>query len=258
MKISPDNIRRLSPSATQRIVDGIVKNQDAIIRGGINTELRVCHFMAQLAHESAHFMVTREFASGAEYEGRISLGNTQPGDGERFRGRGLIQTTGRANYREATDDIRKVVPTAPDFEANPEQLEEFPWALLAGISYWRRRNINYAADQDDILRVTRLVNGGLNGLEERKRYLRIAKAIWIPGSTSEQSSAVARPILRRGSKGPDVTILQNELSEAGFKVFADGDFGEYTEGAVKAFQSRHSLTPDGVVGPRTWGVLTAR
>lgn len=69
---------------------------------------------------SAHFGVTREFASGEAYEGRAKLGNTQPGDGPRYRGRGLIQTTGRANYNDARDDIRQFMPGAPDFEADPK------------------------------------------------------------------------------------------------------------------------------------------
>src|SRR3954470_14435421 len=175
MPITADDIRAMSRSAAPRVIKGIVDSQDAIAKGGIDTPLRLCHFMAQLAHESAHFQVTREFASGKAYEGRRDLGNTQAGDGVRYRGRGLIQTTGRANYRESTGDIQKMDPAAPDFEATPATLEEFPWALLAGISYWRRRNINAAADRDDIVKVTRVINGGTNGLEDRKRYLRIAK-----------------------------------------------------------------------------------
>src|SRR5260370_2422639 len=125
----------MSRDAAPRIVDGIVASQDEIAKGGIDTALRMCHFMAQLAHESAHFGTTREFASGAAYEGRRDLGNTQPGDGKRYRGRGLIQNTGRGNYREATADIQRLVPAAPDFEQDPEALEQFPWALLAAISY---------------------------------------------------------------------------------------------------------------------------
>jgi putative chitinase len=75
--------------------------------------------------------VTLEFASGKAYEGRKILGNIHAGDGPRYRGRGLIQTTGRTNYQLARDDIRKIVPDAPDFEADPVKLEEFPWALLS-------------------------------------------------------------------------------------------------------------------------------
>lgn len=257
MKITEDQIRSMSRTAADRIVKGIVDNQQAIEAGGIDTPLRLCHFMAQLAHESAHFSVTREFASGAAYEGRASLGNTEPGDGKRFRGRGLIQTTGRANYKEATRDIQKMDPTAPNFVNDPTKLEEFPWALLAGISYWRRRNLNAAADRDNVARVTKLINGGDNGLEERKRYLRKAKAIWMTDSASASPIPESNPVLRKGDQGPDVTILQNELIEAGFKVFADGDFGDNTQEAVMAFQTRHGLNADGVVGTQTWGVLRA-
>src|SRR5262249_46831061 len=154
VNISEADIREMSRTAAPRIVAAVVENQQLIGQGGIDTPLRLCHFMAQLAHESAHFGTTREFASGVAYEGRADLGNTQPGDGKRYRGRGLIQTTGRANYREARDDIRRMISDAPDFEAIPTALEEFPWALLSAISYWRRRNINRHADRDDVVAVT--------------------------------------------------------------------------------------------------------
>jgi putative chitinase len=248
MAITASDIRAISSSATDRIVAGIVDNQDAITDGGIDTPLRLCHFMAQLAHESAHFQVTREFASGEAYEGRLDLGNTQPGDGRRYRGRGLIQTTGRANYREARDDIRAMIPDAPDFEADPVTLEEFPWALLSGISYWRRRNINRHADRDDVRAVTRAINGGLNGLDDRIRYLRRTKRLWLGG-------APGNSLLQRGDRGDDVVDLQNELIEAGFNLVADGDFGENTEEAVKAFQRQAGLEVDGKVGENTWAAL---
>jgi putative chitinase len=258
MSITASEIRQLSSTAAARVVAGIVDHQDAIAQGGIDTPLRLCHFMAQLAHESAHFGVTREFASGAAYEGRKDLGNTQPGDGKRYRGRGLIQTTGRANYKEATADIRRMIPDAPDFEADPQELEEFPWALLAGISYWRRRNINADADRDDVVAVTRKINGGTNGLEDRKRYLAKAKAIWMSGAPATGASAAAAdPVLKVGAKGEAVTRLQNELIEAGFSVSPDGNFGEYTKSAVIAFQTRHGLIADGVVGGQTWDALRA-
>lgn len=253
MQIDPSDIKEMSPTATQWIINGIVNNQKLIADGGINTPLRLCHFMAQLAHESAHFGVTLEFASGNAYEGRADIGNTQAGDGPRYRGRGLIQTTGRANYNDARDDIRKIMPGAPDFEADPKKLEEFPWALLSAISYWRRKNINRLADRDDVDAVTKAINGGFNGLPDRKRYLAKAKAIWIDGPTPMANN----PTLRLGDKSGEVEDLQNALVEAGFAVLVDGVFGDHTKDAVIDFQTRHGLNPDGVVGPRTWGLLKA-
>lgn len=251
MAIIASEILEMSRTAAARIVQGMVDNQGFIAQGGIDTPLRLCHFMAQLAHESAHFGVTREFASGAAYEGRLDLGNTERGDGRRYRGRGLIQTTGRANYKEARDDIRKIVQNAPDFEDDPVELEKFPWALLSGISYWRRRNINRHADRDDVVAVTRAINGGQKGLEDRRRYLRKAKAIWM----AERTATGSNPTVRKGDSGDAVVDLQNELIEAGYRLSADGDFGEHTEDAVIDFQTRHGLGKDGIVGARTWAAL---
>jgi putative chitinase len=253
--ITKAQIVRLTRHAVPRIISGIVDNQQAIMDGGINTPLRLCHFMAQLCHESASFQVTREFASGEAYEGRRDLGNTHPGDGPRYRGRGLIQTTGRANYRQATTAIRKLDATAPDFEADPVKLEEFPWALLAGIIYWQSRDINSAADRDDVVRVTKLINGGTRGLAERTAFLRTAKTIWL--SAPQAAPGETHPTLRRGNKGQDVAILQNELIDAGLTVLADGDFGQHTEDAVKTFQRSHGLAENGVVDGGTWDALEA-
>ena len=263
LSITAANVTAISKSAKPRIVSGIVDNQQAIFNGGIDTPLRLCHFMAQLAHESAHFQVTLEFASGKAYEGRKDLGNTQKGDGPRYRGRGLIQTTGRANYRQATVAIRKLNASAPDFEAAPEQLEQFPWALLGGITYWQSRKINSAADRDDVVRVTELINGGHNGLAERKEYLAKARNIWLSGAGAGAGGGGAdvddpHPVLRRGSSGADVTVLQNALTQAGFNVLADGDFGQNTENAVKAFQASRGLKDDGIVGADTWDALRAK
>jgi putative chitinase len=253
MKITSADILNLSTQAIPSIVREIVEHQLFISDGGIDTPLRLCHFMAQIAHESAHFRTTREFASGKAYENRRDLGNIYSGDGERYRGRGLIQTTGRANYQKARDDIRKIVSDAPDFEYTPEVLEEFPWALLSAVSYFRRHNINRFADRDDIRGVTCAVNGGLNGFEDRKRYLTKAKGIWL----TVKPEIKTNPVLSLGSNNTFVTDLQNLLIGAGYRLRADGHYGKYTLEAVVDFQSCHSLAPDGVVGEETWAALRA-
>ncbi|MBM9593295.1 peptidoglycan-binding protein [Roseitranquillus sediminis] len=251
IEISEADVRAIAPNPTDVIVAGIVQHQHYLPLGMIDNELRLAHFMAQLAHESAHFRRTLEFASGAAYEGRRDLGNLQKGDGTRYRGRGLIQTTGRANYREAAADIREIDAKAPDFEAEPDELERFPWALLSAVSYWRRRNINRHADRDDVVAVTRAINGGTNGLDDRKRYLRRTKRLWMEG----QRAVEGDPVLRLGDKGNGVRDLQSALIEAGFAVLVDGDFGSNTEEAAREFQQSRGLKPDGIVGPMTWAAL---
>jgi len=145
---------------------------------GINTPLRLAHFLAQIGHESCSLKWVREIwgptQAQTRYEGRADLGNTRPGDGVRYLGRGLIQTTGRANYRSVAERLRQ--HGAPDFEIEPERLESPEWAAWSAADYWAMRNINAAADADDLVRVTRLVNGGLNGIDDRKRRLEAARA----------------------------------------------------------------------------------
>jgi len=124
----------------------------------INTKLRIAHFMGQVTHECAGFRTTEEFASGAAYEGRRDLGNIHPGDGKRYKGRGLIQLTGRANYREIGAKLGLPLEEDPELAAEPVA------SLQIACEYWQSLGINRPADRDDLIRLTRLVNGGLNGL----------------------------------------------------------------------------------------------
>lgn len=148
--------------------------EDACIQFGIVTALQKAHFLAQVAHESDGFRTAVEYASGRAYEGRRDLGNTQPGDGVRYKGRGLIQLTGRYNYSQYSlaiyGDGRCV--------RNPAMVAELPDAALAAGWYWQTRGLNPLADADDLERVTRRINGGLNGLESRRGYLRLAKRLF--------------------------------------------------------------------------------
>lgn len=159
-------------NASQRIINGVVASMHKhASEFGLDTPDREVPFMAQIAHESAHFRRTTEYASGAAYEGRKNLGNVRKGDGRRFRGRGLIQLTGRANHRTFTKWMRKRIPDCPDFEANPELVAEFPWAFWATVYYWSSRNLNRYSDSGNFETMTRRINGGLNGYSDRLRYL---------------------------------------------------------------------------------------
>jgi putative chitinase len=133
----------------------------------INTSLRVRHFLAQAACETFAFTVLKERGDAAyfqRYEGRRDLGNTQPGDGARFCGRGLLDTTGRYNYALLAG------LTGLDCINHPELLEVPDNAVLAACIYWQHRNVNALADANDINGVTRAVNGGLNGLADRMTF----------------------------------------------------------------------------------------
>jgi putative chitinase len=145
----------------------------SMIAHDIDTPLRQAHFLAQIGHESGSLRYTEEIASGEAYEGRHDLGNTQPGDGRRFKGRGLIQLTGRANY-EKYGAARGIDVTQGD---NPGRVATDPGlAVDVACWFWKDRGLNALADGDDARSVTRRINGGLNGLDDRLAYLARSKA----------------------------------------------------------------------------------
>jgi putative chitinase len=217
----------------------------------INTPLRIAHFLAQTAEESDGFCTTEEYASGQAYEGRKDLGNVNPGDGVLFKGRGLIQLTGRANYAQVGTKL------GLDLVGNPASVNTPITYLLVACVFWQGKNINQPADADDVITVTHLVNGGQNGIDSRKAYLAKAKALLAPLS----AGAVAppgggMPVLYRGLSGGAVANLQKALAAAGYPVALDGDFGPATELAVQHFQAAKGLVVDGIVGAATWSAIT--
>ena len=177
LAVTRERLLRLAPSANIAIVAGIAARFDALAREyDVTTVLRICHFLAQAAHETDGFRTFQEYGGPAyfvRYEGRRDLGNTQPGDGARYHGRGIFQLTGRANYRRFGQIL------GIDLEAEPERAREPAVALAVAFAYWRERGMAAAADADDVERVTKLINGGRNGLAERARYLATAKRIWV-------------------------------------------------------------------------------
>lgn len=133
---------------------------------GIEGPLREAAFLAQVAHESGRFYYTEEIASGARYDTgalAIRLGNTPQadGDGQRYKGRGLIQLTGLHNYKSISQDL------GIDFVNNPELLKEPQYAVLSACWFWNMKKLNILADAQDITGITRRINGGYNGLTER-------------------------------------------------------------------------------------------
>lgn len=144
----------------------------------ISTPVRQAAWIAQVDHESGGFVFTRELwgptAAQQRYEGRMDLGNTQPGDGKRFMGRGLIQITGRANYRACGAAL------GVDLESNPVLLQGDALAARSAGWFWRWKGLNPLADAGDFVGLTRRINGGTNGLADRQaRWERARRALGI-------------------------------------------------------------------------------
>lgn len=144
--------------------------------GQINTRLRMAAFLAQIGHESGSLVYVKELGGASyfqKYEGRKDLGNTQPGDGPKFAGRGLIQVTGRANYLAAS----KALFGDDRLLKTPEWLEQPEWAAESAVWFWSSRNLNALADADRFTDLTKRINGGSNGLEDRKARYRLALGV---------------------------------------------------------------------------------
>lgn len=140
----------------------------------INTPLRQAAFLAQLAHESAELRYFEEIADGSAYEGRTDLGNTQPGDGKRYKGRGPIQLTGRRNYRAAGAALDLPL------ELKPEMAAQISVGFRVAGWYWTTRKLNALADACHFEAITKSINGGYNGLAQRHRYYERALEILSP------------------------------------------------------------------------------
>lgn len=135
-----------------------------ITRYHIDTPERCAAFLAQLAHESGSFKYVREIHDGSNYEGRKDLGNIHPGDGTRFRGRGLIQITGRTNYTALEKEFE--IP----FTKQPERLEEPMYAAMSAGWFWDNRELNDLADKNNFVLITKRINGGTNGMTDRQAH----------------------------------------------------------------------------------------
>ncbi|MEQ8823401.1 MAG: clostripain-related cysteine peptidase [Filomicrobium sp.] len=280
--VDADLKRFASSPKSERYRKVLVEKGDAILADyGINANpLRMAHFMAQVGHESGKFKIDREslyyttpravrtswpsrFPTDAStrpylrneqalaarvYDNRPQLGNTTPGDGFKYRGRGLIQITGKWAYNKYGRDL------GLDFVGNPELATDPETALRIAAKFWFDRKLNRFADRNDIKRITYFINGGYNGFASRKAHFAEAWSIWGSGEPKP------RPLdyLARGDKGATITKLQKLLTQAGYPLGEiDGDFGGKTEKAVMRFQLENGLNVDGTVAPKTMQLLEA-
>ena len=144
---------------------------ETLQRFEINTPVRIQMFLAQIGHESGELRYVLELASGQSYEGRKDLGNTQIGDGVKYKGRGLLQITGRNNYV-----LCGMCLDLPLLE-NPELLEQHPYSSLSSGWFWSTNNLNSFCDANDFERLTKKINGGLNGYANRLLLYQRAKKV---------------------------------------------------------------------------------
>jgi predicted chitinase len=266
--ITDDELRKVMPNcAAAKRADYLPYIQQAMQEFEITSYLRETAFLAQLAHESGELRYMEEIASGAAYEGRKDLGNTQPGDGKRYKGRGPIQLTGRANYQKYGDLLGLDLINNPTIAATKEV-----GFRIAGL-FWQSHGLNELADQQKFETITRRINGGLNGQADRVMYYERAKKVLSKDDSADASAPAPTPAtpaeqpaegkapaypgksLRQGSEGKDVRTMQQRLSDLGNNLAVDGKFGPGTRATVVAFQRSKGLSADGVVGPATWAAL---
>ena len=254
---------------------------------GITTERRVAHFLSQCAHESRGFTALEENlnysakalrsvfgryfgdapkADADEYARnpemianrvyndkyrKYKMGNTEEGDGWRFRGRGLKQLTGRENYTNFGKSVDMTAEEAAEYVATPAG------AIESACWFWNHRNLNDIADGDDVKRMTKIINGGSIGLEDRqKRYTHALKVLGMDAEALQADDDDIEDILddigvlRKGSRGEGVKLMQEALG-----IGADGVFGPGTERALKEWQASNGLSADGIAGPATFDKL---
>jgi putative chitinase len=246
----------------------------------INTPLRVAGFIAQTAYESSdyrmlyenlNYSATRlnrvfpkyfrragrdatqyhrqpEKIANVVYANRMDNGDISSGDGWRYRGRGIIQLTGKYNYTQFARAMDMDLDIAVDYVSTKEG------ALDSACWFWDSRRLNEVADRGDIDRMTKLVNGGYHGKMERAALYR--RALRVFDSTNESTDKITRSgtaipssthsTVSIGSRGDTVVALQRALN-----INADGIFGRGTASALKNWQAANGLVPDGVAGPNT-------
>lgn len=223
MIISDDKLAMMAgvaPNANMRSIS--IALNDYGHRFGLDQPQRLAHYLAQLLHESGRFRYDREVwgptPAQARYDERTDLGNTKArdGDGEKYMGRTAMQITGRANVMAFRDWCRKFIDAnCPDFVDKPDLMNTDPWEGLGPIWYWATRKLNALADENNIEQITKRINGGLNGFEDRVRNYTRAALVLV------------------GRNPTEVTLFQREAKANGlYDGTVDGDPGPKTRAAL--------------------------
>ncbi len=236
-EVSAVELGKLAPEATGSLTLALATLMPTILPTyGITTPRRLRHFLAQIAWESDYFTTLEESGGAAYFEKHYGcqtavgkrLGNTQPGDGAKYHGRGWMQETGKDNYIYMGHQLGLDLANHPELAAEP------PTALKIACLYWQGKGLNQLADRDDIREITRRINGGYNGLKQRTALYEEAKIVW-PLTAYEEHPPVATPMLA------DATYLtppQNVMPDAAIA----------TEPAPKFYQQDGFWMAAGTVG----------
>jgi putative chitinase len=299
LALDTDFFRDVFPNASDEIVEEMGEQADRLLEefGVSDSPDRLAYFLAQLDHESngattlveklsysaqrltevwpkrfptlakaQPFARNEQKLANKVYAGRLGNGDEASGDGFRFRGRGMIQITGRSNYHAIGQIVGLDLTEDPDLASSPRHL------LRVACGYWRfRNNLNRFADRHDFTGLTEAINGGRIGLNDRiARLGRVNKIIekrsvdTLPHPSEEEVVAplpTTTPradfaILRRGARGEQVRALQQALVNLGFHPGGiDGVFGSLTEREVVSFQLNNQLRPTGQVDAEFWRTL---
>lgn len=218
--INQDQLQRIMPHLPIAKVDQLLPHLNQAMRDyGVDTMLRTAAFLAQLAHESAEFRFMEEIWGPTDAQRRYEpvsslatrLGNTQAGDGKRFKGRGPIQITGRANYSRYGQLLGHDLVGQPELAAQPDVAFS-----IAGL-YWASNNLNEKADTKDFVGITKRINGGVNGLEDRERYYARAQAV-LENSFMDNPRSRSREERRAPSLPLGIEPLQR-----GIEAFSEAD-----------------------------------
>ena len=273
--ITVQQLQEMCPNAKNHS-EWVQAMNDIFPKYDINTAHRIAGFIAQTAHESNEFNTLSEnlnysadalnkifpkyfVKAGRDaqeyhrqpekianviYANRMGNGDEESGDGWFFRGGGILQLTGFNNYWKFGESIGITAPEATRYVRTPEG------AIESACWFWSENNINKYCDNDDIVGMTKRINGGTIGLDDRKKHYNHNLTILGIDSPEPEAETHGFHLVKRGSKGEDVKRVQEILG-----LTPDGDFGPGTERSVKYWQEEHGLVPDGIVGPQTFTAM---